>query len=134
MTMITPSTFLRRALLLDAACCLLLGLLMAVCAAPLGWWFHLPLALLREAGLFLLAFGVLLAWLGTRAVLPRWAVLGVIAGNALWAIDSVLLLLPGWIAPNMLGGAFILAQAIATALIAELEYAGLRRSATAAMA
>ncbi len=132
--MIIPSTFLRRALLLDAASCTALGLLMAVCAAPLGWWFHLPLALLREAGLFLLAFAALLGWLATRPVLPRWAALGIVAGNALWAIDSVLLLLPGWIAPNGLGACFILVQAIATGLIAELEYVGLKRSATAAMA
>ena len=132
--MIAPSTFLRRALLLDAASCAALGLLLAVCAAPLGWWFHLPLPLLREAGLILLTFAAFLAWACTRPLLPRLLVLAIIAGNALWALDSVLLLLPGWIAPNGLGACFILVQAIATALIAELEYVGLRRSATAAMA
>ena len=132
--MIAPSTFLRRALLFDAASCAALGLLLAVCAAPLGWWFHLPLPLLREAGLVLLAFAAFLAWACTRPLLPRLLVLAIIAGNALWALDSVLLLLPGWIAPNGLGASFILVQAIATALIAELEYVGLRRSATAAMA
>ena len=132
--MIAPSTFLRRALLLDAASCAALGLLMAVCAAPLGWWFHLPLPLLRESGIVLLAFAAFLAWACTRPLLPRLLVLAIIAGNALWALDSVLLLLPGWIAPNGLGATFILVQAIATALIAELEYVGLRRSATAAMA
>lgn len=131
--MIAPSTFLRRALLLDAASCAALGLLLAVCAAPLGWWFHLPLPLLRESGLVLLAFAAFLAWACTRPLLPRLLVLAIIAGNALWALDSVLLL-PGWIAPNALGACFILVQAIATALIAELEYVGLRRSATAAMA
>ena len=132
--MIIPSTFLRRALLLDAVSCAALGLLMAVCAAPLGWWFHLPLPLLRESGLVLLAFAAVLGWACTRPQLPRLLVLGIVAGNALWATDSVLLLLPGWIAPNGLGASFILVQAIATALIAELEYVGLKRSATAAMA
>jgi hypothetical protein len=134
MRMILPSTFLRRALLLDAVSCAGLGLLLAVGAAPLGWWFHLPLPLLRESGIVLLAFAALLAWACTRPQLPRLLVLGIITGNALWALDSVLLLLPGWIAPNALGACFILAQAIATALIAELEYVGLKRSATAAMA
>ncbi len=132
--MILPSTFLRRALLLDAVCCAGLGLMLAIGAAPLGWWFHLPLPLLRESGLFLLAFAGLLGWACTRPQLPRLLVLGIIAGNALWALDSVLLLLPGWIAPNALGAGFILAQAIATALIAELEYVGLKRSAEAAVA
>ncbi|WP_052214885.1 hypothetical protein [Belnapia sp. F-4-1] len=131
--MIIPSAFLRRALLLDAVSCAALGLLLAVGAAPLGWWFHLPLPLLREAGLVLLAFAAFLAWTCTRPQLPRLLVLGIVAGNALWALDSVLLL-PGWIAPNGLGACFILVQAIATALIAELEYVGLKRCATAAMA
>lgn len=134
MDMILPSVFLRRALLLDAACSGAMGLLLAVAAAPLGWWFHLPEALLRESGLFLLAFAAALAWLGTRSAVPRWAVLGVVIGNALWAIDSVLLLLPGWIAPNWLGGGFILAQAVVVAALAELEYVGLQRSARAARA
>jgi hypothetical protein len=131
---ILPSAFLRRALLLDAASCAALGLLLALGAAPLGWWFHLPLPLLRESGLFLLGFAALLGWACTRPRLPRLLVLGIVAGNALWALDSVLLLLPGWIAPNGLGACFILVQAIVTALIAELEYVGLRRSAAAAMA
>lgn len=134
METIRPSVLLRRALLLDAACSGAMGLLLAVAAAPLGWWFHLPEALLRESGFFLLAFAAALVWLGTRPAVPRWAVLGVVIGNALWAIDSVLLLLPGWIAPNWLGGGFILAQAAIVAALAELEYVGLQRSARAANA
>ncbi|MDN3566962.1 hypothetical protein ACFQY5_07030 [Paeniroseomonas aquatica] len=134
MEMILPSVLLRRALLLDAACSGGMGLVLALAAAPLGGWFHLPEALLREAGLFLLAFAAALGWLGSRPAVPRWAVLGVIIGNALWAIDSVLLLLPGWIAPNWLGVGFILAQALIVAALAELEYAGLRRSARAVTA
>jgi len=128
MDMIMPSVFLRRALLLDAACSGAMGLLLAIGAAPLGWWFHLPEALLREAGIFLAVFAAALVWLASRQALPRLVVLGVVTGNALWAIDSVLLLLPGWIAPNLLGGSFILVQAVIVGALAELEYVGLRRS------
>jgi hypothetical protein len=130
MDMIMPSVFLRRALLLDAACSGAMGLLLAIGAAPLGWWFHLPEALLREAGIFLVVFATALVWLASRQALPRLVVLGVVTGNALWAIDSVLLLLllPGWITPNLLGGSFILVQAVIVGVLAELEYVGLRRS------
>ncbi|WP_431267624.1 hypothetical protein [Dankookia sp. P2] len=53
----------------------------------------------------------------------------VILGNALWALDSLLLLVSGWVAPTALGGSFVVAQALVVALLAELEYTGLRRSA-----
>jgi hypothetical protein len=134
MDMIMPSVFLRRALLLDAVCSGAMGLLLAIGAAPLGWWFRLPEALLREAGIFLVVFAAALVWMASRQVLPRMVVLAVITGNALWAIDSVLLLLPGWIAPNMLGGVFILVQAVIVGALAELEYVGLRRSPGVAVA
>ena len=134
MDTIFPSRFLRRALWLDVASSGAMGLLLATAAAPLGGWCQLPVALLRESGLFLLAFAALLAWLASRPALPRWVVLGVVIGNALWAVDSVLLLLLGWVTPNMLGGTFVLAQAVAVGALAELEYVGLRRSAGTAVA
>ena len=54
-----------------------------------------------------------------------WAV---IIGNVLWAGDSILLLLTGWIEPAALGYAFFVTQALAVILFAELQYVGLRRS------
>jgi hypothetical protein len=57
----------------------------------------------------------------------------VIIANALWAIDSILILLIGWVEPNVLGYAFIIAQALIVAVFAEAQYVGLRKSvATAA--
>ncbi|GGC38845.1 hypothetical protein GCM10011504_16600 [Siccirubricoccus deserti] len=132
MERIMPSPFLRRVLLLDAASCLGMGLLLAVAAGPLAGWFHLPAALLRESGIVLLAFAGLLLWMATRAAVPRWLVWAVILGNALWALDSLLLLPSGWVAPNVLGGAFITAQALVVGVLATLEHAGLRRSAPVA--
>jgi hypothetical protein len=55
-------------------------------------------------------------------------VLLVIVGNAAWTLGSIALLFSGAVSPNLLGQAFIVAQAIATGVFAELQYIGLRKS------
>ena len=128
MERVVPSDFLRRVLLADAVCSGGMGLLLALLAGPLSRWFGLPSVMLREVGIFLLAFAGVVAVLGLRHASPRPLVWLVIAGNALWALDSLLLLVSGWVAPTALGGTFVVAQALVVALLAELEYTGLRRS------
>ncbi|MCO6418800.1 hypothetical protein JYK14_21945 [Siccirubricoccus sp. KC 17139] len=127
--MLILSAFLRRVLWLDAASCLGMGLLLAGFAGPLGGFLHLPIALLRESGLFLLLAGAALAWMASRSALPRWLLWVVILGNALWALDSLLLLPLGWVAPNLLGEIFLVVQALFVALLAMLEYRGLQAAA-----
>ena len=122
------SPFLRRVLLADAATSGATGLLMMLGAGAAGELLAVPVALLRYAGLTLLPFAALVAVLATRENLWRAGVWAVVVCNALWAADSVLLLLTGWIEPNELGIAFIVAQALVVAVFAELEYLGLRRS------
>ena len=129
MERILPSDFLRRVLLADAITSGAMGLLLALLAGPLSRWFGLPTDMLREVGLFLLGFAALVATLGLQRASPRLLFWLVILGNALWALDSVLLLVSGWVAPTVLGGAFVVAQALVVAVLAELEYTGLRRSA-----
>ena len=48
------------------------------------------------------------------------------------AIDSFVLLMTGWVSPNALGYAFAIGQAVVVALLADLEYVGLRKSAAVA--
>ncbi|HTR58376.1 MAG TPA: hypothetical protein VMM27_09385 [Casimicrobiaceae bacterium] len=122
------SPFLRRVLLADAATSGATGLLMMLGAGAAGELLAVPDALLRYAGLTLLPFAALVALLATRENLWRAGVWAVVVCNALWAADCVLLLLTGWIEPNELGIAFIVAQALVVAVFAELEYLGLRRS------
>jgi hypothetical protein len=55
-------------------------------------------------------------------------VLLVIVGNAAWTLGSIALLFSGAVSPNLLGQVFIVAQAIATGVFAELQYIGLRKS------
>jgi hypothetical protein len=124
--------FLRRVLLVDAAAGAAMGLLMLFGAGVLENLLNLPAALLKTAGAGLLPLAAFLAWLGTRDVPPRAAVWVVIAVNAVWVADSIYLLLSGWVSPNVAGQAFIIAQALAVAVLAELEYFGLRRSASVA--
>jgi hypothetical protein len=115
----------------DAAITAATGLLMVAGAGLAEGLLGLPAALTRYAGLSLLPFAALVAYLATRERLPRVAVWAVIAVNALWAVDSVLLLFTGWVDPTLLGYAFVLFQAVVVAFFAEAQYMGLRKSVAA---
>ncbi|MCC7275679.1 MAG: hypothetical protein IT561_23615 [Alphaproteobacteria bacterium] len=126
------ATFLRRALLADAAISGAAGLVCVLGAGTLGGLLHMPEPLLRYAGIALLPFTAFVLWVATRDRPARAAVWAVIVCNAAWAADSVLLLLSGWIDPSALGLVFIAVQAAAVAVFAELQYVGLRRAVVAA--
>ncbi|MBX9646660.1 MAG: hypothetical protein K2X57_06360 [Xanthobacteraceae bacterium] len=126
--MIHPSTFLSRALLADAIFSGVSAAGLTLGAGLLAPFLSLPEALLRETGLFLIAYTALVGWLGTRSSVPKVLVLVVIAGNAAWTLASVALLFSGAVSPNLLGEIVVVAQAIATGVFAELQYVGLRRS------
>jgi hypothetical protein len=126
--MIHPSMMLRRALLADAIFSGASALLLSFDAGALAPPTNLPEALLREAGLFLIAYTALVGWLSTRQSLPRALVVIVVGGNAAWTLASIALLFSGAVTPNVLGEATVAAQAIAVGAIAELQYIGLRRS------
>ena len=128
----TPSTFLRWALGLDAAASGATALLVIGAASPLEGLLGLPAALLRGAGLVLIPYVAFVAYAATRTTAAPPMVWSIIIVNALWAIASVLLLLSGWVAPNALGYAFVIGQAVVVALLGELQYVALtRRPATA---
>jgi hypothetical protein len=132
MLMSDHSSFLRRVLLADAIASAATGLLMLLGAGFLEPLLGLPGALLKTAGLLLLPFAALVAFAATRDQVSRPLVWLVIASNAIWTVDSILLLLSGWVAPTMLGTAFVIAQAVVVGLFAELEYFGLRKTRAAA--
>jgi len=131
MSRIQPSTFLRNAILLDAAASGATGLLLIFGAGLLDRLLGLPVALMREAGLVLIPYVAFVAWVGTRETIARGAVWAIIAANAAWAAASFALLLSGWVAPTVLGFAFVIAQAAAVALFGELQYVGLKRPVAA---
>lgn len=122
---IAPSLFLRRALLADAVASAATGLLMATGAGVLDGLLGLPTLLLREAGILLLPYALLVGWLGTRASLPEAVVWVVIIGNVAWTAASFGLFV--LLAPTALGYAFVIAQAVVVGVFAELQYIGLKR-------
>ena len=132
--MIHASQLLRRALLADAVFSGISAVVMTLDAAALAPLFNLPEALLRETGLFLIAYTALVGWLASRGAVPKALVLMVVVGNAAWTVASIALLLSGAVSPNLLGVVMVVAQAIATGVFAELQFIGLRKSVSAVAA
>ena len=124
--------FLRTVLWADAIASGATGLVLVAGAGLLESLLGLPGGLTREAGIFLLPYAALVAVVAARAQISRAAVWVFIVANAAWTIGSIGLLLGG-LAPTALGYAFVIAQALVVAVLAELQYAGLR-SLTAAQA
>ena len=122
------SRFLRWVLIADAATCVATGLLLIFGFNFLAELLGLSGQLLLYAGISLVPFVMFLVWLASRASLSKRAVWTVILLNVLWTLDSFLLLVTGWVDPTQLGYAFVTGQAIGVALLASLEYAGLRKS------
>ena len=118
------STFLRRTLAVDAATCAAMGVLLAAFQAPLAGLLGLPAALLFYAGLALFPCAALML-VAHRSRALAWLV---VAGNAAWLAGSVVVLVVA--SPTALGYAFVIAQAIAVAVLAGLEYVGLARAAS----
>ncbi|WP_436764421.1 hypothetical protein [Streptosporangium sp. V21-05] len=123
-----PTPPLTRVLWADTLLTGGFALALAVAATPLAGLLALPEPLVRWAGIGLLPVVAFIAYLATRPVPPRGGVWALIALNALWAVDSVFLLFTGWVDPNPLGVAFVLAQGLLVGVFAELQYLGLRRS------
>jgi hypothetical protein len=131
MSIFESSSFLPRVLLADAVISGATGLLLLFGAGSLTALLGIPEDFMRYAGASLLPFAGLVGYLATRKHPPRPAVWAVIGYNVLWALDSALILMTGWLAPSALGYAFVVAQALVVALLAELQYFGLRGSSVA---
>ncbi|MGV3615726.1 MAG: hypothetical protein ACO1SV_10365 [Fimbriimonas sp.] len=121
-------TPLRRVLLADAVVSGAMGLLLIAGSGLLTGPLGLPEALLRGAGWLLLPFVAFVGYLATRDTLSRPGVWLVVIVNALWVVDSGVLLLAGWVQPTPLGYAFVAFQALAVAAFAGLQRAGLRQA------
>ena len=127
MTHLDMSPLLRRALQADALASGAVGLLLALAAGPLEELLGLPRALLLGAGIVMLPYALVLGWLVNRATVQRGWIWAVLAINAVWVVDSLSLLALGWVEPTLLGKVFVIGQAVAVAVLAELEFFGLRR-------
>ena len=122
------STFLRRVLFVDAATCVATGALLSLDAGPLAPMLGLPAALLFYSGLSLFPIAAFMLWVATRERLLAAGTWLVIAGNVLWVAGSALVLMVE--VPTALGYAFVIAQGVVVAFLAELEYIGVRKAAS----
>ncbi len=126
---ISVSPFLRNVLLLDALVSGAAAIILLGGAHMLSPLLEIPQSLLFWSGAALVPFVLMVLAVSRRQAVSRGMLLEIIAINAAWVIASFGLLVSGFIAPNLLGIAFVSAQAIAVALFAELQYVGLRRLA-----
>lgn len=126
---ISVSPFLRNVLLLDALASGATAIILLGGAHMLSPLLEIPYDLLFWAGAALVPFVLMVLALSRRQTISRTMLVEIIAINALWVIASFGLLVSGVVSPNLLGIAFVSAQAIAVALFAELQYVGLRRQA-----
>jgi len=132
--MIYPSSLLRRALQADAIFSGVSGVLLSLGAVEFAPLTNLPEPLLREAGLFLIAYAAFVGWLGTRTSFRKILAVMVVAGNAAWTLSSIALIFSGAVTPNLLGETALATQAIAVGVLAELQFIGMRRSTTGMVA
>jgi hypothetical protein len=123
---------IRSILLADAVTSAAAGVLMLAGGGLLAPLLGLPEPLLRLAGLGLVPFALMVAWAGLRGDVSRPAVGAVAAVNAAWVAASFLLLVSGWVAPALLGYAFVSVQALAVAIFATLQWMSLGRRPCAA--
>ena len=128
---LTGTGLLRAALRLDALVTGVNGLAYLVLAGPLGELFDMPEPLLRWLGAFLALFAAAV-WLTATPQKPAaGAVLAVIAVNALWVVDSVVLLVTGAYEPSTVGSVWIGLQALTVAGLTGLQLAGRARARAA---
>lgn len=128
MSIFASPRFLRNVLFADAASSLASGVLQLAFAGPLTGLLQLPAPLLTGSGLFMLVYASFIAFVATREPIVRPVVWGVVAGNIGWALLCVGVLASGMLAPSGLGTAWVLLQAVVVAVLAELQWAGLRRA------
>jgi hypothetical protein len=132
MTSIRASSLLRRVLIVDAVSSGAMGVAMIAFAELLANLLQLPVELVSEAGIVLLPFAAFVGFVASRPEPARIAVWAIIALNAVWVVDSLGLLFTGWVAPNALGLAFVIAQAAVVLVLADFQYMGLKRSTAVA--
>jgi multisubunit Na+/H+ antiporter MnhB subunit len=126
MSLFASPHFLRRVLALDAvagAGTALLHLLGAGALAPL---LGLPHGLVVASGITLIVYVATAAYLASCEPVPRGPVWALIAGNWAWVL-ACLALLFGGAAGTVYGQAWLVMQAVAVAVLAELEWMGVRR-------
>jgi len=124
----TEMTLIRFALVADAAATAATGVLLAVGGSLLADLTGLPASATLPLGLFLIVYAAFVGWVGMQRETSRGATMLIVLINAAWVVGSVIVLLAGTWALTLLGVAFVIAQALAVAALAALQWVGLGRA------
>lgn len=119
--------FLRLALRLDAAASGALGVVSLVAAPAVSDLLGASPGAFRAVGAFLVVYAAGLAALAGLRTIPRPAAWTVVVGNLAWALATGVLAFAVHDLTT-LGTLVVLAQALAVAGFADLQWVGLRRS------
>ena len=112
-----PWLTLEKVMAFDALTCLAMGIALTAFTQPLAGLLGLPAPLLLWAGVILFPSALAMA---AAALWPHRALVRlVVVGNVLWVIASIAVL--AITNSTALGGAFVIAQAAAVAVLAWLE-------------
>lgn len=131
MSTLNSPNLLRYALIGDAVASGATGLLMIAGADYLSGLFGLPQQLLTTAGVILMPFTAMGAYLATRTAPSAGSVWAVILINFAWVAASAFVLFGGVVSPTLLGYAFVAAQAIVVFAFADFQFFGLRNASAA---
>ncbi|WP_454791584.1 hypothetical protein [Mycolicibacterium lutetiense] len=124
----SEDSLLRFALRADATVCAGVGLLVSMAADQLSRIAGLSATAGWVVGAALVAYGVLLYGLAAVSRVRRVGI-GVLAGNVAFAITTVVAIVTGWLALTGTGTDLVLGFVSATAVLAWLQYRGVRRLA-----
>jgi len=129
MSMFASPRFLPRVLWADAVSCLASGAAQLAAPGALSALLGLPQPLLVGTGLFLVAYGALVAWMASRATPPRRLVALCAVGNVGWATGCAAV--AALLSPTAWGLGWLAAQGACVLVLADLQWLGLRATARA---
>ena len=127
LNLLSSPSVLRAVVWFDASTGLLLGALHLLLTAPLAAWLGVPPGLLTVAGVMLLGYAALAVTIARARTMPRGALWVLIIANFAWALASLVLLLGSALTPTLLGQAYLVVHVVCVAVLAKLQWMGVRR-------
>lgn len=131
---LTSPAGLRRVLWADALAGSGSAALHLLFAGPLSSLLGLPGALITGTGIALLIYVALAGSLALQGTPSRPLLSLLVIGNFAWVMGCLALLFGGVVSPTPLGQAYIVVQAVAVLVLAELQWMAMRRTRGTAMA
>lgn len=126
------TSYLKKVLIADAVITGAAAVMMAAGSGLLAGLLGLPSELLLWAGIALVPFVAVLAFIIRVGRAPAGVIVAIIAINIAWVIASLIVAFGPAFAPTLLGKIFVVAQAATVGLFAELQIMGLRRASATA--